>query len=141
MEHGAELRYITVTEYKRARIHHHIVIPEVPAKVLCALWPHGRPHSTPLDESGDYRKLAEYLVKETGTSAEEDGTRKRRWNQSRNLRPPKVEYVTVQAKSWRKDPKPIKGYYIDKGSIRAGVCDVTGYPYQFYTMIQISRRD
>lgn len=139
-ESGKELRYITVTEYKRARIHHHLVIPEIPARILYTFWPHGRAHSTPLDDSGDYRKLAEYLVKETGKSAEEDGPRKRRWNQSRNLRPPEISYEVVPAKSWRKEPRPIKGYYIDKDSLRAGVSDVTGYPYQYYTMIQINRR-
>lgn len=139
-EQRKELRYVTVTEYKRARIHHHLVVPEIPAKDLYILWPYGRPHETPLDDTGDYRKLAEYLLKEKRRTAQSEDRHKKRWNQSRNLRPPRVEYETVQARSWRKDPKPLKGYYIDKDSLRAGVCDVTGYPYQYYTMIQINRR-
>ncbi len=139
---GQELRYITVTEYKRARIHHHVIMPEAPMGVLYKLWSHGRPHITPLDESGDYRQLADYLIKETSATFAESGSPyKKRWNQSRNLRDPVIKTEIVSAKSWRKDPMPWKGYYIKKDSIREGTHDVTGYQYQYYTMISTKRRD
>ena len=133
---GQELRYITVTEYKRTRIHHHVIMPEAPMRVLYKLWTHGRPHITPLDESGDYRQLAEYLVKETSVTFAESGPYKKRWNQSKNLRDPVIKTEIVSAKSWRKTPEPWKGYYIKKDSIREGTHDVTGYQYQYYTMIR-----
>lgn len=138
-KHGKPLRYVAVTEYKRARIHHHLVLPELPAAVLYELWPHGRPHGTPLDGSGNYRKLAEYLVKETAATFREDGAAyKKRWNQSKNLREPTIRVEVVNANTWAKSPKPKKGYYIEKDSLREGVHDVTGYPYQYYTMVRMT---
>lgn len=140
-ETGKELRYISVTEYKRSRIHHHIILPEIPADVLYTLWPHGRPHITPLDPSGSYRALAEYLIKETAeTFRTEEAPYKKRWNQSRNLKEPEITVEVVSAQNWRQDPKPIQGYYIDKDSIRAGVSETNGFPYQSYTMIQLEQR-
>lgn len=139
-EQGQEMRYITVTEYKRARIHHHVIMPEAPMGVLYKLWRHGRPHITPLDESGDYRQLADYLIKETSeTFAESGSPYKKRWNQSKNLRDPVIKTEIVSAKSWRKDPMSWKGYYIKKDSIREGTHDATGFQYQYYTMIQTKR--
>lgn len=140
-EQGKELRYITVTEYKRARIHHHLVIPEIPAKVLYALWGHGRPHVTPLDDSGNYAQLADYLIKETAATFRDDSAPyHKRWNQSRNMRQPKVTRRVVQASQWRKEPKPRAGYYIDKDSVRAGTHETNGYEYQFYRMVEIPKR-
>lgn len=137
-QQGRELKYVTVTEYKRARVHHHLVLPEIPAAVLHDLWPFGRPHCTPLDESGDYRQLAEYLIKETSaTFAEAEGPYKKRWNQSKNLVEPKITTETIKASTWRSDPKPRAGYYIKKDSIREGVHEVTGHLYQYYTMVML----
>lgn len=139
---GQELRYITVTEYKRARIHHHVIMPEAPMGVLYKLWSHGRPHITPLDESGDYRPVGGLPDKrDIGNVCGERSPYKKRWNQSKNLRDPVIKTEIVSAKSWRKDPMPWKGYYIKKDSIREGTHDVTGYQYQYYTMISIKRRD
>ena len=140
-EQGKELRYITVTEYKRKRIHHHVIIPEIPAKVLYDIWKHGRPHVTPLDDSGQYAQLADYLIKETAQTFREKGAPyHKRWNQSRNLRQPKVTRKVVQARTWQKEPKPRAGYYIEKESVRAGVHEVNGYEYQFYRMVKLPER-
>lgn len=137
-EQGKELRYITVTEYKRTRVHHHLVIQEIPARVLAAMWPYGRAHSTPLDGSGQYGKLAEYLLKETGRSAEEaEGAYRKRWNQSKNLIIPEPKKRVMKPNRWRREPKPRKGYYIDKESVREGIHEVTGYPYRQYIQVQL----
>src|SRR5699024_2368551 len=100
-QQGKEMRYITVTEYKNRRIHHHLVMENVPIKDLYTMWPHGRPKVFPLDDSGDYRELAEYLIKETAkTFAEEGSPYKKRWNQSKNLRAPKIKKEVVSANAW-----------------------------------------
>ena len=138
---GKELRYVATTEYKNKRIHHHLVTENIPAKDLYALWTHGRPKVNPLDDTGNYRELAEYLIKETSkTFAEAAGPYKKRWNQSKNLRKPKIKIEVVPAKQWKREPKPLKGYYIEKDSVKQGIHDITGYPYQYYTMIKIDRR-
>lgn len=135
---GKPLRYVTVTEYKRTRLHHHLVLPELPAAVLYALWPHGRPHPTPLDGSGNYRRLAEYLVKETAAAFREgDAPYKKRWNQSKNLKEPTIRVEVVNARTWSREPRPRKGYALDKDSLRQGVHEITGYPYQYYTLVRL----
>lgn len=138
--HGKELKYITVTEYKKSRIHHHLILPEMQAAELYSLWEYGRPHITPLDGSGQYGQLAEYLIKETAKTFAEDGSPyRKRWNQSKNLVQPEVKKEVVQANSWRKEPKAISGYYVDKDSIRTGECEDNGCAYQFYTLMRIPR--
>lgn len=138
-ENGIPIRYITVTEYENKRIHHHLVLGPVPMAVLYQMWPYGRPHITPLDGSGNYAQLAAYLIKETSRTFSKPGaaTRKR-WTQSKGLKKPIVKYKIIQAKKWKEDPKPKKGYYIPKDSIVSGVDEFTGMPYQRYIMISTS---
>ena len=139
--HGKELKYITVTEYKRSRIHHHMILPDIPAAVLYKLWEYGRPHITPLDESGQYGQLAEYLIKETAATFSEAGSPyRKRWNQSKNMVQPEIKKEVVQANSWRKQPQAIAGYYVDKNSIREGECEENGYAYQFYTLLKLPEK-
>ncbi|MFQ8599965.1 MAG: hypothetical protein ACLSAP_04820 [Oscillospiraceae bacterium] len=135
---GLELRYVTVTEYKRARIHHHLVIPAIALKDLQALWEYGVARATTLYSNGQYSALAEYLVKETrGTFRQQPGCRKRRWNGSKNLVIPETQVRVVNAKKWRKQPRARKGYIIETDSVENGVCAVTGMPYQFYRLLAV----
>ena len=52
---------------------------------------------------------------------------------------PKPKTEVVHAKEFRKDPKPVKGYYIDKESVTEGV-NRMGYRYQFYQMVKAERK-
>lgn len=134
---GEQVRYITVTEQGKRRVHHHLVIPPLPLKVLYELWPYGRPHITPLDTKGDYGQLAAYLIKETENTfrAEEAATRKR-WTQSKGLKQPIIKHTVVSADKWRDEPKAKRGYYIPRDSITSGIHAVSGMPYQRYVMIE-----
>lgn len=136
-ETDIQVRYITVTEYENKRIHHHLVAGAIPMQVLYKLWPYGRPHITPLDSTGDYSQLASYLIKETSKTFSKPGavTRKR-WTQSKGLKKPIIKHTIISADRWRDDPKPKKGYYIPEDSIVNGVHEVTGMPFQRYTMIR-----
>lgn len=147
-KYGVELKWVKVTEYERKAIHHHIILngfvkDGVSADGLIAeCWPWGRPKFVKMDENGDYRVLAEYLIKETSrTFREENGAGKKRYSCSRNLRKPRVEVRKMEAKEWRKDPKAPKGWYIDKESFYdGGFNEITGRRCQYYTCIRLPEK-
>jgi len=133
-----ELKYIAVTEYKSRAIHHHLIINSMDTRDLTDLWICGQPRPTYLDSSGQYGQLASYLIKETSkTFNGDDPVHGKRWCASKNLKQPKITKRIISANSWQKDPKPKKGYYIEKGSRKIGTHEATGYQYQFYRMIKI----
>lgn len=141
---GAELKYITVTEYKNTAIHHHLVINDVKnqniPKLIQTVWKKGHPKFTPLDDTGQYQKLAEYLIKETSKTFKEPGiANKQRYSPSRNLKKPIEKVRVIKASSWRKEPKAKKGYYLDKESVVNGTNGWTGQAYQSYTMIKLEK--
>ncbi len=139
---GQELKYIAVTAYgTRGAIHHHLVINTMDARDIRELWPHGGSHCEYLYGDGEYSALAWYLIRQARThpAAAERITGKR-WSQSKNLRRVEPSIQEVDAKAWKEEPKPIKGYYIDPNSIENGISPVTGIPYQFYRMIKIDAK-
>lgn len=137
---GIEMKYIHVVEVgSKGAMHHHLVINEIEPKILSSLWKYGRISINPLDESGQYKKLASYLIKYTekviGTEYEIHG---KRWNSSKNLKEPKVTKRVVSSKTgYREDVKAQKGYYIEKESIQAGIDPWSGYPYLKYSMVKL----
>ncbi|MCI1959161.1 MAG: hypothetical protein LKJ25_06015 [Clostridia bacterium] len=139
---GSELKYFQVTEYKNKAIHHHLVINSVEGvsidKVVNRLWNYGRVKFSILDDTGQYKQLAEYLIKETSkTFREKDGGQMQRWSCSKNLIIPKPKVEKINAKTWSDNPKPKKGYYIEKDSVYNGTNPFTGGIYQRYTMIKL----
>ncbi len=140
---GEELKYIQVTEYEETAIHHHIIINDIPglnvAKLIRKLWKYGRPDFKVLDGTGQYKDLAAYLIKETSkTFKKNDGGHRQRYSCSRNLiHPAPVTEIIKKAAKWTAEPKPIKGYYIDKDSVYNGVNPFTGREFQRYTMIRL----
>lgn len=141
---GVELKYINVTEYQGKAIHHHLVINHIEgidvSKIVRNLWKFGRPNFKYLDDTGQYKDLAAYLIKETSKSFKEnDGGHRQRYSCSRNLIMPesKTQIVKKSAR-WTPDPKPIKGYYIDKDTVYNGIDPFTGLAYQKYTMVSLS---
>lgn len=141
---GETLKYIHVTEYRNKAIHHHLLINHTKSmdvsKLVRKMWKFGRPDFKYLDDTGQYKDLAEYLIKETSkTFRENDGGQKQRYSCSRNLILPKPKTKIIKkAKTWLPDPKPIKGYYIDKDTVYNGIDPFTGREYQKYTMVRIS---
>ncbi|NYC04401.1 hypothetical protein BCM20_004407 [Clostridium beijerinckii] len=84
-----ELKYIHVMEIgqKGAR-HHHLVINEIPIKILRKCWTKGRIHVTPLNTNGQYKKLANYFIKYSSTTKE---LQRKRYYSSKNLIIPEPE--------------------------------------------------
>ena len=135
-----ELKYIAVAEYGKVSMHFHMVVNGgVLPEEINKIWGHGRVGLRVLDDSGDYIKLADYLIKQTRKTYNdpEKAVFKKRWCSSRNLKEPEVETNIVKADSWREYPKAPKGYMIIPDSIEYGVSEITGYPYQYYRMIKI----
>lgn len=139
---GWELKYIITCETgERGAVHWHIIVNNMhssttsTSSMINKLWKLGRTYISPMDDSGDYKLLAEYIVKETGRRMEKEETiEKLSYMVSRNLIRPKVEEKKVDAKSWRKVPKAPPGWKVVEESIVNGINKFTGWPYQHYTI-------
>ena len=158
---GMELKYVHICEYQHKRIHHHMVIPNLPEGMapVKRLWKellaetyyteeerergeplHLRFPWSPLDDSGQYGELAEYLIKETNKSRNDPtAICKRRYSQSRNLIHPKPVVEIIDAKQWRKEAAQRKGFYIDKNASFEGISEENGLPVQETIYVAISR--
>lgn len=130
-------KYIYVTEKgKRGAYHHHLIIEDVATpdlntkSMVMKFWPWGGRNFTPLYEDGEFEDLADYLVKKE-TKEEQDGCS---YSRSRNLVVPEPERQVIHSRRWVSEPKPPRGYYLDKNSLINGINPVTGYPYQHYSM-------
>ncbi len=137
---GYPFKYICVTERgKKGACHHHLIIEDIAApalntkRLVMEHWTHGTRNFSPLYEDGEFEDLAEYLTKKE-TKEEGAGCS---YTHSRNLAMPVPKRERIHRKTWRKDPRPKKGFYIVKSSVVNGINPVTGYPYQHYTMRRI----
>lgn len=140
-EEGRELKYVEASEVgERGAVHIHMVINDIDMRKIEKLWRYGYVASKPLDESGQYRKLAEYFIKYfQKTRKTSDRIQSKAYNCSRNLTRPKPKKKIINSNQFRKEIKVPEGWYLDKESVRQGVTD-EGYEYLFYTLIQIHRR-
>lgn len=145
--HDTEYKYVANTEVgKSSNVHHHLVINAIPGKdpyrflgELADCWGHGRMVYSCVYTAPDFGELAAYLLKKTSNTFYMDipGAATQRYNCSRNLYRPEPVIEEVAARTWRKNPRPIKGYYIDEHSIINRECPFTGIPSQFYRMIKL----
>jgi hypothetical protein len=146
---GSVLKYIAVTEYKKKRIHHHMII-NANAKIkfpavgffgksdIEILWGHGFCKVELFGgQPEDCKRLASYFIKETNNTFNTDErVHGLRWISSKNLIHPVPETKIVKADTWREDPKADKGYYIDQSSVKTWRTN-DGYMCQFYRMIKL----
>lgn len=136
-KHDTEFKWILATEYENKRIHHHMVVSYIDPKLLNKAWKNGIVRPSFLEESGDWRKLASYLIKETSkTFRKENAFSKRRWTCSRNVVSPNAHTEEVSAEQLF-EPKATKGYYIDKESIWQGINPDTERPFMEYIQIAL----
>ena len=137
---GVELKYILVVEYKQAVIHYHLICNYIDTRIIEKAWPHGRVLFKHLDDTGQYGKLAEYLLKEKVTDYDkyrrpEEKHKKKYWS-SQNLKKPTIVKEVIQAKKWKEPPKAIKGYKLEDEKTQIGFHDYTGWPFMFYSMVR-----
>ena len=135
---GQQFKYIAVTERgkKGQALHHHLIVEnlEGTTDLVKKLWK-GFKNFIDLYDDGDYESLAAYIVKIETKEEQEHG--KASYSRSRNLITPKPRRKKMLRRCWPEEPKPKKGYEIDKFSIVNGINPVTGYPWQHYTMRKI----
>ena len=118
-KNGTDFKWVAVTEYENTRIHHHLIISKIDIDVIDKYWKHGYEYPVPLDETGNYYKLAEYLLKETEKTFRSDTSPyKRRYSTSRNVVMPEMKREKVSGREIREQIKAIKGYYVDEDTVR-----------------------
>lgn len=143
---GLEFKYIHVMEIgdKGAR-HHHLIVNHIDVNILQSAWykaysGHNRIKVFPLDDSGNYSKLASYLIKYTSHHLHDpDRLIGKRWSSSRNLKKPVTKKKIITARNWfRTEPKAKKGYVVLKDTIESGITSAEYYGYGFfrYTMVR-----
>lgn len=138
---GIALKYVGVTEYEGKRIHHHVLINAIDGvkkSDLKKFWEHGFIKKEDFGgQPDDCRRLARYFVKESNnTFKAEERVHGLRWISSKNLIHPQPEKKVVRADSWKEEPQPVKGYYLDKDSVKEWITK-DGYHCQFYCLIKI----
>lgn len=139
---GWELKYVISCETgERGAVHWHVIINNMhdhltnTARIINKVWKTGRTNFVPLDGTGDYKKLAEYIVKSATKRIENEETVERlSYMSSRNLIRPVVQKVEVRAASWKKQPKIPEGWELVPDSLVNGINKFTGLPYQHYTI-------
>lgn len=137
---GCTLKWIMVTEYENKRIHHHLILSRMDVADLAKLWTAGHVYTVCLDGSGDYRKLASYLIKETDkTFRHADAFSKQRYSCSRTVTSPVRKIEDVRISEALGDPKAIKGYHILQDSVYRGVNPVTHIACMEYMLLSDSR--
>lgn len=139
---GRELKYIHVTEHLRTTLHHHLIVQHCDTRIISQLWKeepsHLRASFHPLDDSGQYKRLAEYLIKETAkTFRSGESAYRKRFCDSRNLLHPKPKTKKIKAQAWRAAPVALRGYMLETDSIETGTNPFTGLLWQKYSMVQI----
>lgn len=152
--HGLTLKYVYCIEVGRGGAFHvHMVLSDAFATeckqlLLWQAWTYGGVHVEALHTEGQYARIASYFVKyaekTAEASAQPEGSEAhvgKLWYPSRNLIRPEPRKEVVPALRWREEPKPVKGYVVDKSSIWSGISELTGLPYMEYTMLRAWERD
>lgn len=133
-----EFKWVAVTEYEHTRIHHHLVMTGIDIRIIDKYWPQGYEYPVLLDETGNYHRLAEYLLKETEkTFRQDDSPQKRRYTSSRNVKMPEVKREKVSGREVRQQIKPPKGYYVDEDTRRKYEHAVLGVECMEYIMVSL----
>lgn len=140
---GMIVKYVWVAEVgDRGAVHIHMVVNGIDTRRLKKCWNKGWITIKPMDDSGQYRRLAAYFVKYSEKTMKTcEGFGGRRYNSSKNLKIPKPVKTTVRSKDAYNHTIEIpQGWYLDKDSVAEAWHEVTGYMYFTYTLIQDGRR-
>lgn len=138
---GDELKAIMVTEYENKAIHHHLIINESDKlnvmRILAEQWKPGNVNFTLLYQDEDVDELAEYLIKETDKTFRQDECTKQRYTRTRNLAEPECKIEIIKSNSFSHNPKIPEGFELKKETLVNGISEITGYPFQKYTLLKI----
>ena len=141
MKKRQNVKYIMVTEVgTRGALHHHLVIQQIPVDWITKSWPAGRVDIRPLDDTGQYSRLAEYFAKYIFSFRKKGGTGRGYTRSKNNLRRPETKIRIVRDRGYfREEPREKKGYYLDKDTVRAGISEFSGYSFLRYILVKSNR--
>ncbi|MGN0390316.1 MAG: hypothetical protein ACI4L2_05830 [Wujia sp.] len=136
---GTELKYVEVVEFgKKGALHHHIIMnycTGVPTSEIRKKWPHGRVHFNLMDDTGEYSRLASYVLKNRRYWKEAGGKGKQ-YSPSRNLYIPETKKIVVKtADGYYEKPRAKKGYYVKDGT-EVYFTTEAGWPYMRYILVK-----
>lgn len=137
---GKEMKYVEVAEFgKKGAIHHHMVLC-AGAKLsdIRKKWPHGRVHFNPLDDTGEYSKLASYLLKYR-KYWKAAGGKGHQMHYSRNLIRPEPKITVVKSNGYYETPRVPNGWYVAPDTEHYGVTEF-GWPYMKYILVKVQER-
>lgn len=138
-DNGRELKYIWVAEVgERGAAHLHMIVNEIEAAKLKKVWDKGWITIKPLDDIGQYRKLASYFIKYSEkTMRTAEGFSGKRYNSSKNLKIPEPEKKAITSRNAYSHKIIVPpGWYLDKESVQEAEHEITGYLYFAYTLIR-----
>lgn len=139
---GHELKWVLRTDIgEKGAAHHHLLVGRIPDGdiIIKECWQKiegtGFHSFTPIYAEGGFAGLAHYIAK----PPEKEGI-ERNYSRSRNLHVPEPEITRALKRDMQNPPEPLPGYYIDEDSVVMGINPVTGYEYQYFTMIKLERK-
>ena len=134
---GILFRYVEACEFgKSGGLHHHLVISGgVSVEDIRKKWPFGRSHFTPLDDTGEYSKLAAYILKNRKYWKAVGGTGTQ-YSRSRNMVVPQPHKQVVKtADGYYENPRERKGWRLAPDTLVQGTTE-EGWPYMRYILIR-----
>lgn len=136
---NVELKWVSSAETLTQRANFHLVINRgVPIEKIQAIWKNGNVDYVNLNTHGDYRRLAEYMVKESKIYFRtEESICKKRWSKSNSVVMPVTKQEECSSEEFE-SPKAPEGYYIEKDSIYHGTNPISGRPFTEYVLLPFS---
>ena len=104
--------------------HHHIVVnSEVTRDMITKYWAEEFVHIETLWSSGNYNRVAKYMLKNALSTKDKRGNHKKAWRSSRTIVKPETKKEEMKRRPFSRIPDPEdltprKGYAIDRDSIR-----------------------
>ena len=140
---GTVAKYVWVPEVgERGAAHVHMCLNHIDTQVLKGLWDKGWITIKPMDDSGQYAKLAAYFVKYSEkTMKTAEGFGGKRYTSSRSLVIPEPEKTTIRRRNaYNHTIQVPSGWYLDKESVREAWHEVTGFMYFTYTLVKNGKK-
>lgn len=133
----AVFKYVWTAEVgKKGAAHIHMVVSPIDIRLLRGIWEHGWTTIKPMENSGQYRRLAEYFIKYfQKTRGTDEQLQKKSYNPSKNLIRPVPKVKPMKGDRFSNEIKVPAGWYLDKDSVREGITE-DGFEFMYYTLIR-----
>lgn len=120
---GKTFKYIGVAgRSKRGNVHFHMVINSINIEIVARVWRKITGANINVKVLyGSFKQLANYLIKNSReTFYSDDRIYQKRFCTSQNLTMPVIKTRAIKSIKWNAEPRPPKGYILDKASVYNG---------------------